>query len=887
MTDTKLDPLAYYAQHNAALFPIPHGQKKPTGIVSSFVEDCSSDPAQWERWRAANPGCNFGIVAGHSGLIIVDVDAAKYGRDEAWGAYCKLCFEVWNLSEAPAPQVQSARGGWHVLFRVPSEIDARGLTQPDAIKGIVNVRAGNGFVVAAGSYYDGTLANEESGFYTLLNNAAPYPAPSRLVEHCTRSVGVASSEPGGDRDSADVAALLTWMAERDMFTSYDDWIGCGMGLRLALGDAGLDLWRLTFIDDGKDKNEESHWRSFADEPTPRTQTIKSLYKKAHDAGWTGTVRQSIEAMFSNSATTTVAKLAADAGANLSSAVAGGMPIPQPGGGTSPMFGNADKMAELAAPEIERFNKLDGPLRPSYSDIPTFPEGINAHALYAPLTSVIPRLLAMCESKQAPHKEILTDIIGIVWAVWRDTGLALLRRVQQHDIKISERQVKLKADGFKDRVDDALNAKDDWVRDYRQEIKSNHFQNLSVYYGRLGLEIRFNGWLERIEINRGSGWKVFDDAIECALRMNATTLGYDLKKDFHWDAAAALAHQNTFDPAINYLAECEKEWDGTPRLVTWLTIVCGVECDPYHQMVGKSIVGGMVRRIREPGCKHDEMAVLCGVQGTGKSTLAKVLCPDPEWFTESVKLGDEAKELVLKLKGRAVCEIPEMASRRQIEDVKAMLTTQVDSGRPAYGRAVVSRPRRNIFIGSTNHEKFLIDETGNRRFLPVVLRKMIDLEWIEMWRRQLIGEAAALHTAGQNFRVPSSLWSVAAERQESARAESDHEIKLADLFGTESPYDVAYITAADLIDFSTLSKWRIGNRERGDAMRKLGFVDRSLVIFGKKTRVWMRAAKEILPRYIETHAVQYVVDGSQAVPRIVVRLPQAAAPSVPGQWPAPR
>src|SRR3954463_8379238 len=161
---TTVDPLAFYASIGAALFPIPEGQKAPTGIVKNFTTDNSTDPAQWARWRAAHPGCNFGVVAGASKIITVDIDAAKHGREKAWAAWCKLCAE-WGLPSAPMPHVQSARGGWHILFRC----DLPDLRQPSAVHELIDIRAGNGYTVAAGSTFQG-------GHYMIINDAAPYPA---------------------------------------------------------------------------------------------------------------------------------------------------------------------------------------------------------------------------------------------------------------------------------------------------------------------------------------------------------------------------------------------------------------------------------------------------------------------------------------------------------------------------------------------------------------------------------------------------------------------------------------------------------------------------------------------------------------------------------------
>ena len=39
----------------------------------------------------------------------------------------------------------------------------------------------------------------------------------------------------------------------------------------------------------------------------------------------------------------------------------------------------------------------------------------------------------------------------------------------------------------------------------------------------------------------------------------------------------------------------------------------------------------VRRVRQPGVKFDEMLVLEGEQGTGKSTALSILAGNPAWF----------------------------------------------------------------------------------------------------------------------------------------------------------------------------------------------------------------------------------------------------------------
>jgi hypothetical protein len=145
--------LQRYARANAALFPIPAGQKNPIGIIASFKHDWSKDPQQWERWADAYPGCNWGMVAGPSRKVIADIDTKRVGHDAAWAKWVELC-NSWR-EPVFSPQIRTPSGGYHRYFDVPDDVDACSLRQPPLVPGIIDVRAGWGFVLIPPSVVDG------------------------------------------------------------------------------------------------------------------------------------------------------------------------------------------------------------------------------------------------------------------------------------------------------------------------------------------------------------------------------------------------------------------------------------------------------------------------------------------------------------------------------------------------------------------------------------------------------------------------------------------------------------------------------------------------------------------------------------------------------------
>jgi virulence-associated protein E len=99
-------------------------------------------------------------------------------------------------------------------------------------------------------------------------------------------------------------------------------------------------------------------------------------------------------------------------------------------------------------------------------------------------------------------------------------------------------------------------------------------------------------------------------------------------------------------------------------------------------------------------------------------------------------------------------------KREVAHVKAFARRQYDRARPAYGHALEKRGRTCIFIGTTNSNDYLKDETGNRSFWPVVTGE-IDLDALARDRDQLWAEAAAIEEMDETLVIDKALWSEAA------------------------------------------------------------------------------------------------------------------------------
>lgn len=296
-------------------------------------------------------------------------------------------------------------------------------------------------------------------------------------------------------------------------------------------------------------------------------------------------------------------------------------------------------------------------------------------------------------------------------------------------------------------------------------------------------------------------------------------GFDPGDDHTYSAIKALAEDNRFNPVTDYLASLT--WDGQRRLSNWLPRITGAEANELNSVSGAMLIMAMVARAIFPGTKYDACLVFEGPQGSGKSSLARALS-GPQFFTDvPALLAHDPKQKGELLQGVWVAELAELSglNRTEVEHVKAFLSQTHDHYRAPYERVAVHRPRTCAFIGTTNSGEYLVDGTGNRRFISVKCGPVIDVGGFLAERDQLFAEArvrlekrlaASPPLRGQplptGIALPPHLWPIARVESERRRLVEHGEEMLGEILKSKlsaprllrQPDGAAFVSTLELV-----------------------------------------------------------------------------------------
>ena len=353
---------------------------------------------------------------------------------------------------------------------------------------------------------------------------------------------------------------------------------------------------------------------------------------------------------------------------------------------------------------------------------------------------------------------------------------------------------------------------------------------------LGYTFRLNNVTNRIEVNGEDK----SDSIESEIYLAMRDKGYKGRAVI-LDCINVVAKQNEYHPIQNYFNSLS--WDGTEVLDNFALLLD--PSDPvYAGIIFRKWMISVVAKVMDHA--QNSMLVLEGEQGTGKSQLARWLCPLPKYFRESAIQPDN-KDHEISACGKWLWEVKELSSttRRADQDaLKGFLTAEEFTFRPAYARNDITRPALASYIGTVNNSSgFLIDVTGNRRFWTISTGN-INWDYSTLYNpNDLWAEAFARWKRGESFTLTKDENNSLLESQEQYKvvnmtAEAIQEYFEIDLSKVNDPsWNIPVIKVRDCLKNNGLSEADVNPRRIGDAAKELNIPVKKVKRNGKTVTIY--------------------------------------------------
>ena len=207
----------------------------------------------------------------------------------------------------------------------------------------------------------------------------------------------------------------------------------------------------------------------------------------------------------------------------------------------------------------------------------------------------------------------------------------------------------------------------------------------------------------------------------------------------------------------------------------------------------------------------------------KSTACQIL--GGQWFSDNLPDVSAGKDVSQHIRGKWLIEVSEMhaMSRAETTQLKAFITRQEERYRPSYGRKEVIEPRQCVFVGTTNRDTYLRDETGGRRFWPV-RAGVIDPEALTRDRNQLFAEAVHLFRSGSAWWPDKDFERDHIVAEQAARYEADAwEDNIGEFFATHNQQRVTISQVAhEALHIETPKIGTADQRRIAAALEQLGW-----------------------------------------------------------------
>ena len=459
-----------------------------------------------------------------------------------------------------------------------------------------------------------------------------------------------------------------------------------------------------------------------------------------------------------------------------------------------------------------------------------------------------KLSALCEEHEIPFVMAQNDVYGD----FKDANDLLL-----HDREtlvktlagLSERAENLDIEKWKSDLHKTQPIKK--ISDNKQTAKNKKipledYEQFEKYIDEMEYSVRYNQITHNFEFygfDKGESTEHLAENVPSIIQDKLVKNFTRVTKQKVIDYITRYATRHRFNPVLDMIQSVK--WDGIDRInkiYEIFRIPADTEEGTYSRIfIYKWLlqcVCGLFNTIENP-FSLDIVLVFIGRQGIGKTRFFEKLALKSAFFGEGICIDPRDKDSIIQATSKWISELGEIGStmKKDMDSVKAFITKSTDEYRTPYGRASLHYPRITSFVGTVNDNEYLIDQTGNRRFVTVPLSPdlIIDYETqikpfdaLQLWAQVywLVTEAEKEGKTKANcFRLTESEKKYLEKRNSAFTKPMKGENEVLDILEEQQTPQQGYICTSKemtVLQFIQMHNLRYDANVVGKVLRKYGY-----------------------------------------------------------------
>ena len=350
-----------------------------------------------------------------------------------------------------------------------------------------------------------------------------------------------------------------------------------------------------------------------------------------------------------------------------------------------------------------------------------------------------------------------------------------------------------------------------------------------------VEVIYNQITDQTSLREGHGeWKLIEDADLCTFRkrMAADTGKRVLKPDVR--DIIMSDYSRRVHPVRDYVRSLP-EWDQQDRVAQLAAYVHAdavqenqtleeaqeLLCWALHKWLVATVAGWL----SDDAC-NQTIFTLIGPQGVYKTTFFRYLLPPPlrSYYLENSSNSFSSKDDQIALVENCLVEIEEidMFKDRDNAELKSLSTKVTLKIRRPYDKFVMAKHRLASLCATGNQERFLTDETGNRRWLCFHVSGIDDPRKWDLDYEQLYAQLRDEYLSGFAYWFDKPEEQRMKTQNNYFRIISDEEMLISQRFRRPNPGEpYKHLSAAVIAQMISYGRMPISSRRVSLAMKKLG------------------------------------------------------------------